>query len=81
MSVEIKFKKPKNVPICEIRKGEFFCYGDTLFVKTNVEYPDKPLYGVPVGPAASYVDVFFVNEKLSSDDVLVQPVDACIEIL
>lgn len=81
MRVEIKYKSPKQVPVYEVRVGSFFYYHDTLYIKTDIAYPNRTLYGVPVGPAASYADVFFVNEKLSSDDVLVQPVDVCIEIL
>ena len=77
MNVEIKFKKPKNVPICEVRKGTFFYYENTLFVKVGVDSSSGTYIGAPVGEHVRYCeDLFRVNS-----DTLVQPVDVCIEIL
>lgn len=76
MSVEIKFKKPKYVPICEVRKGEFFYYEGTLFVKVGVDSSNGTYIGVSVGKnVRCREDLFRVDS-----DTLVQPVDVCIEI-
>lgn len=77
MSVEIKFKKPKNVPICEVRKGTFFYYKNILFVKVGVDSSNETYIGAPVGENVRYCEDLF----RANSDTLVQPVDVCIEIL
>ena len=77
MSVEIKFRKPNNVPICEVKKGTFFYYENTLFVKVGVDSSNGTYIGAPVGEG-----IRCCEDLLRVDsDTLVQPVDVCIEIL
>lgn len=78
MSVEIKHKNPRLVPLCDVEIGSFFYFYNTLYVKTNIALSPGTCVGAPVGDMAVFFDPI-ITEK-SAADVLVQPVNVCIEI-